>query len=127
MNFDIVFLCGSVVGAMFLLIPMKELKNEYFTFAAVGLSVIIFVFSIKFAKPVFSYINSFLTSQGSVYLKTLMKVLGITLVTNLTSELASDFGMSAVAGKVEFAGKVAILMCAMPIYDELFSLVETVL
>lgn len=127
MSFDILFLCGAVIGAMFLLLPMKELKKEYFTFAAVGLSVIIFTFSLKLAKPIFSYINSFMTQEGSLYLKTLIKILGITLVTNLTSELASDFGMTAVSGKVEFAGKVAILMCALPIYDELFTLVGTVL
>lgn len=115
------------MGAMFVLVPIKELKSEYFTFAAVALSVIIFVFSLKFAKPIFSYINSLMSFEGSLYLKILMKILGITLITNLTSELASDLGMSAVSGKVEFAGKVAILMCSMPIYDELFELVGTVL
>lgn len=127
MSFDIVLLCGAVVGAMFVLVPIKELKSEYFTFAAVALSVIIFVFSLKLAKPIFSYINSLMSFEGSLYLKILMKILGITLITNLTSELASDLGMSAVSGKVEFAGKVAILMCSMPIYDELFELVGTVL
>ena len=85
MNFDIILLCSGVVGAMFILVPLKELKKEYFLFASAALAIIIFVFSIKSSKPIFSYMQSFMYLEGSMYLKILIKVLGISVITNLTS------------------------------------------
>jgi stage III sporulation protein AD len=127
MNFDVVALCGAVVGAMFILLPMKELKNEYFLFATAGLAVIVFIFSIKNAKPLFDYIGRLSGEGKNTYFKILTKVLGISIITGLTSEFALDLGMKGVSGKIEFAGKVAVLLSALPVYDELFTLVYSVL
>ena len=127
MTLDVVALCSMVVGALFVLVPMKELKREYFFFAAAGLSVVIFIFALKGAKPLFQYVENLAHSEASIYLKILLKVLGISVITSLTSEFAKDMGAESVSGKVEFAGKVAILLTAIPIYDNLFLLVESVL
>lgn len=127
MTLDVVALCSMVVGALFVLVPMKELKKEYFFFATAGLSVAIFVFALKGAKPLFQYATNLAHSEASIYLKTLLKILGISVITSLTSEFAKDMGAESVSGKVEFAGKVAILLIAIPIYDNLFLLVESVL
>lgn len=127
MTFDVVALCGAVVGAMFILLPMKEFKNEYFLFATAGLSVIVFIFSVKSAKPLFDYIERLSGEGKTAYLKILTKVLGISIITGLTSEFALDLGMKGISGKIEFAGKVAVLLSALPVYDELFILVESVL
>ena len=126
MTLDIVLLCSVVIGALFVLIPMKELKREYFLFAAAGLSVVIFVFSLKSAKPIFQYIEKITNSEASFYLKILVKILGISIITNLTSEFSKDMGAESVSGKVEFAGKIAILLAAVPVYDNLFRLVESI-
>ncbi len=127
MTTDVIALCSMVIGALFVLVPMKELKKEYFLFATAGLSVIIFVFALKSAKPILQYLEAFSRNEASLYLKTLVKVSGISVITTLTSEFAKDMGVESVSGKVEFAGKVAILLCAIPIYDNLFLLVESVL
>ena len=127
MNFDIVLLFSGVVGAMFILLPMKELKKEYYLFAAAALSVIVFVFALRQAKPIFTYMHTLNTLENSFYLKILIKVLGISIITGLTSELAQDLGMQGVSGKVEFAGKVGILLSALPVYDRLFTLIGTIL
>ena len=127
MTTDVIALCSMVKGALFVLVPMKELKKEYFLFATAGLSVIIFVFALKSAKPILQYLEAFSRNEASLYLKTLVKVSGISVITTLTSEFAKDMGVESVSGKVEFAGKVAILLCAIPIYDNLFLLVESVL
>ncbi len=127
MNFDITMLCAAVVGAMFLFVPMKEMKSEYFTFATAGLAVIVFIAAVKAAKPLFSYIEILSNDGKTVYLKILTKVLGISIITNLTSEFALDLGMKGISGKVEFAGKVAVLLSAVPVYDELFRLVGSII
>lgn len=127
MSLDIVALSSAVLGALFLLVPMKELKREYFLFATAGLSVVIFVFTLKNAKPLFLYLESLSNGDASFYLKILIKVLGISVITSLTSEFAKDMGVESVSGKIEFAGKVAILLSAIPVYDKLFAMVNSVL
>ena len=59
-------------------------------------------------------------------MKILVKILGISIITNLTSEFSKDMGAESVSGKVEFAGKIAILLAAVPVYDNLFRLVESI-
>lgn len=127
MNTDVLVLCGSVIGAMFLILPLKELKKEYFAFSVAGLSMLIFLSSVKEAKPIISYIKTFSDSRAFSYLKILTKALGITIITSLTSELALDMGMDGISRKVEFFGKVCVLLSALPIYDELISVVNGIL
>ncbi len=121
MSFNILLLCGAVTGALFLLLPVRELKNSYFAIAVTALSAVIMAYTLKAASPVFDYLNTFYDSSVSVYFKVLVKVLGITLICNITSDLASELGVSTLSGKVEFAGKIAVILSAVPIFDSLFS------
>lgn len=117
-------LFGAIIGAIFLLIPIKEMKNSYFPIAVTALSAIVMAYSLKGAIPIFNYFNTFYNSDLSVYFKVLVKVLGITLVCNITTDLATEMGMNTLSGKVEFAGKIAVLLSAIPLFDQLFSEIE---
>ena len=127
MSFNIVTLASAVVGALFILIPLKEFKNEYFKFAIAGLGILVFVISLKAAKPIFIYLEELANEEYSLYFKILIKVLGISIITNLTSELAFDLGANGICSKIEFAGKVAVLLSAIPIYDKLFGLIGEII
>ncbi|MBE6650910.1 MAG: hypothetical protein E7613_06315 [Ruminococcaceae bacterium] len=124
MNFSIVALCGAVVGVIVILFPLKELKNNYFLIAVAALSLVIAVYSLKGAHSIFLYLETLYTSRLSGYFKPLIKVLGITLICNITSELASDLGMGSVTGKIELAGKIAVIASVMPIFDTLLGEIE---
>lgn len=124
MSFNAVILFGAIIGAIFLLIPIKEMKNSYFPIAVTALSAIVMAYSLKGAIPIFNYFNTFYNSDLSVYFKVLVKVLGITLVCNITTDLATEMGMNTLSGKVEFAGKIAVLLSAIPLFDQLFSEIE---
>ena len=50
-----------------------------------------------------------------LYLALLLKVLGIAYLATLGAEVARDAGEGALAGKVELAGKVLILVLAVPV------------
>lgn len=117
-------LCGAVIGTIFLLLPVKEMKNSYFPIAVTALSALVMAHSLKGAIPIFNYFNVFYDSDLSVYFKVLVKALGITLICNITSDLAAELGMGTLSGKVEFAGKIAVLLSAIPIFDILFSEIE---
>lgn len=50
-----------------------------------------------------------------VYLTTVLKIIGIAYVTTFGAEVCRDAGESAIASKVEFAGKILIMILAIPI------------
>ena len=124
MNFSIVVLCGATVGAMVILFPVKELKNNYFLIAVAALSLLITVYALRGAGPIFLYLESLYSSHLSSYFKPLIKVLGITLICNTTSSLATDLGMGSITGKVELAGKIAIIISVLPLFDTLMGEIE---
>ena len=49
----------------------------------------------------------------------LLKTLGICLLTQTAGDLCRDAGEASLAGKVELAGKTAILLLCLPMFREL--------
>ncbi len=58
------------------------------------------------------------------YLATILKVIGIAYITEFGAQVCRDAGENAVANKVEFAGKILVMILALPI---IAAIVETVL
>jgi stage III sporulation protein AD len=51
----------------------------------------------------------------TVYLTTVLKIIGIAYITTFGAEVCRDAGESAIAAKVEFAGKIMIMVLTVPI------------
>jgi stage III sporulation protein AD len=52
---------------------------------------------------------------SQIYLNTVLKIIGIAYVTEFGAQVCRDAGEGAVAGKIEFAGKILIMVMAIPI------------
>lgn len=48
-------------------------------------------------------------------MKTILKIIGIAYIAELGANLTKDAGLSSVAAKIELAGKIFILLLAIPI------------
>ncbi|ADG05485.1 stage III sporulation protein AD [Kyrpidia tusciae] len=59
-----------------------------------------------------------------VFVQTIFKIVGIAYIAEFGAQIVRDAGESALAGKIELAGKVMIMVLAVPI---LTSVVETVM
>lgn len=58
-----------------------------------------------------------------VYLTTLLKIIGIAYIAEFGAEICRDAGEGAIASKIELAGKVVIVMLAVPIITSLLDLI----
>ncbi|MGB4274294.1 MAG: stage III sporulation protein AD [Bacillota bacterium] len=63
------------------------------------------------------------TKASPVYFSTVLKVVGIAYLTGFGAEVCRDAGERATAGKLELAGKIIILITALP---ALIAVLETV-
>ncbi|MGC8489609.1 MAG: SpoIIIAC/SpoIIIAD family protein [Clostridia bacterium] len=62
-----------------------------------------------------------------LYLGVLLKVLGIAYLTTIGASLAADIGEGALAAKVELAGKLLILVLAVPVLTGIMALLLKIL
>src|SRR5699024_11387136 len=54
-------------------------------------------------------------SVDGVFMKTILKIIGIAYIAELGASITKDAGLSSVASKIELAGKIFILLLAIPI------------
>lgn len=54
-------------------------------------------------------------NMSMLYLNTLLKIIGIAYITEFGSQVCRDAGEGAIAAKIEFAGKVLVMVMAIPI------------
>lgn len=77
-----------------------------------------------------SVINSLSGIYGSANLSgeeavTLMKIMGIAYVTEFASSTCKDAEQTAIAGKIELAGRIFIVLLALPLAVKLLSTLKT--
>ena len=107
----------AVVGitAVLLAVALKGMKGEYGTYLVMAAGFFIFFYGV--GKLVQSYIRI-----NSVYLSTLIKMIGITYVAEFAAGICKDAGYGAVGTQIEIFGKLSVLAVSMPI---LLALIET--
>ena len=70
-------------------------------------------------SPIIEQISS-LTSTGE-YAEILIKTLGICVICQFVSETCKDAGQGALASKVEFSSRVAVIITAMPLFGNILN------
>lgn len=121
---DFFSVAGIAVTAAAFAVLLRQHRQEYALLLGLGTGVLIFLYVIVRLQPAFTELNTLLTGSGvgTGYAAVLLKSLGICLVTQLASDACRDAGESAIASKVELAGKAAVLLVALPLFEEIAKL-----
>ncbi len=114
----------GIIGALVCVI-INQYKPEYTTLVAIATGLVILLLLVPEISLIMEYINE-IAQVGEIdlsYGKTIVKALGICIVTQLASDTCRDCGQSSIASKIELGGKVSVLAVSIPIF---VSLIETV-
>ncbi len=122
---EIVQIAGIGLLAAILMLVLKEQRPLFAFLLAMFTGVFIFLMMLGKIDAVIGTMQQLAERSGipSVYLKTILKMIGIAYIAEFASQIIRDAGAESVASKVEFAGKVLILVIAVPIINVI---VETV-
>lgn len=63
----------------------------------------------------------------SSYLKLMLKVLGIALITQITADICRDCGETALAGQTEVAAKIIIVTMILPLFEAVVKIISGLL
>lgn len=112
------------VMAVFLAIPLRKDKSEFSMLLILTACLLISTLALWKIQDVIEFLGSLrqYLDSGGVYLKILLKMVGITYVAEFGANLCRDAGYSAVAGQIEFYGKLMLLAVSLPILTSLFEI-----
>lgn len=113
--------------AVLLLQFLKRYQSDVSFTSSVGITVFLLGVSLSIIVPFVDYINSIAEQYTYSYLSVLIKASGIALLTGTASDLCRSSGEEAIASKVELLGKCELLFLSLPLLQELFQLVHTII
>jgi stage III sporulation protein AD len=123
---EIVQIVGLGLVATILALVIKEQKPMFAFLLAVVSGVLIFTFLIDKISDVIRVLERLAVQAdlNMVFLETILKIIGIAYIAEFGAQLTRDAGQGAIASKIELAGKVLILVMAVPIIQ---IIIETVI
>ena len=126
---DIFAICIAAVAATILAVTLKRYNPEISMLLAIGAGVGIFVLVLSQIPQALSQISTLLSRAGMplAYGQVLFKALGICFLCQFSSDACKDAGQSALASKVELAGKLMIVLLALPMLEDIVNTAVTLL
>lgn len=119
-------IAGVVLCEILIYTLLKQYKPEFAVISqAVSMVILLFLLGDETEKALFS-LQEFLGAGAipTAYITILLKVLGIALITQFTADMCRDSGESAMASKVEFAGKIIIVGTGLPVIEGFTGLIS---
>lgn len=117
---------GFGIIAVALVIVLKNQRPEIALVCVIASSVIMLTFIFDELKSVINLINSLVSASSidSTYIKIILKVIGISYLVEFGKDICKDAGESAIANKIEMAGKVIVVSLSIPVIASLIEIVS---
>ena len=118
---------GIALIAMILCVLLKGYRPEYSVFLSLTAGILILLMTLDALVPVMETLIELIeiSGQGREAFTILLKALGVCFITQLAS--CKDAGEGAIASKVELAGKVVILLLAMPLFEQIIGVATSLM
>lgn len=121
-------LCGIVICGIVLCSVFKSIKNEYSLFIRIGITTLVTILSLALFIPVLSYIDEITkNTKIHIYIPTLIKILGIAIISELTTDICIDANENGIATRVSLFAKAEILVLTLPLIKSLFEMCQGLL
>ncbi|GAB7386822.1 stage III sporulation protein AD [Bacillaceae bacterium] len=114
---EIIQIVGLGLVATVLSLVIMEQKPMFAFLLATFTGIIIFLFLIGKISGVIAVLEKLAVEANlnMVFLETILKIIGIAYIAEFGAQVTRDAGQGAIAAKIELAGKVLIMVMAIPI------------
>ena len=114
---DIIKVVSFAFIALFIVMVFKENRQDIAIEISIAVGIIIFLFMFSKLTTVIALLQQLALKANIdyIYLNIVFKILATAYLASFCSEICRDAGENSIASKVEFSGKILILILAMPI------------
>ena len=122
---DVFKLVAFAIVAVVLVLVVKQQRSDIAILLAVSAGAGLLIFSIFKLSSVFDMLQDLVKNSGvsSQFLSIVLKVTAIAYIIEFGKNVCMDAGQSAIANKLEMAGKVIVLTLSIPLISSLMSLI----
>lgn len=126
---DITAIAGIGILSAVLCVIVRQYKPEMALGISTACGVLILIAVISMLSPSVEAITELTDSAGldEGYAAILLKALAVCYITQLSADCCRDAGESAIASKIELAGKAAIVVISLPVFASLAELVTNLI
>ena len=124
MNITMIFSAGLIIAVIAVI--LSGLKSEYAMLAGICGGAILLMSSLPGIEKLLENILGAAERAdiNSGYVGIVVKASGISCVSSICSAICRDMGQTAIGTKLELAGRIAIMLTAIPAINALLSLIE---
>ena len=117
------------ITGVFMALFMKQTKPEYAVCVSVGTGILLLFLVAERLRLVIENIRLIQSaiSIQSAYIQVLLKIIGITYISEFAADICRDAGCAAVAGQIGVFAKLSILAVSMPIVSALLQTIQSFL
>lgn len=124
----IAFVGAGIIGAV-LSVVLKQYKPEFSIYITLITGMLMLGAAVTAVKPVIETVSGYLqiADPDTSYADVLIKSLAVCYITQMASDSCADAGEKSIAAKIELAGKFAIVLLALPVFDRLMEVIKQLL
>lgn len=117
------------VAAVLLALQLQEARSTYGVYLVLAACLIIILYSATRIQAIIDTLDELvhMVKLEDIYLQILIKIIGITYLSEFASDICRDTGYGSVAGQIQIFGKLSILAISMPVISALLETLETFL
>lgn len=119
---NMVSIAGIGLTALILIILLRQYRPEYAVMASIVTGLLFVGLILKALDGVIGEIGGILDATGAGYAQVLFKIIGVCFLVQIAADTCRDSGESALAAKIEIAGRVSILILALPLYTRVLEI-----
>ena len=126
---EILKISAFALIATIVIVLIKQEKKEIGVIISIFAATIIAVYGITKLEDIVNLIFDLAENAGvnAKYIEIILKVVGIAYIIELTKDVCVDSGETALAGKVEMAGKIMIVASTIPIISGVVEVINKLL
>lgn len=120
-------ICGAAVITAVMALMLRTQSPHSAMMMSVAAGVLLFLSVLKNIPDALLGIGGLLSDSGIdlSQLTILFKVTGICYLTEFTCDCVTEAGLLSLSANLSFAGKVMVLLTALPLFEQLISVIQT--
>lgn len=121
---NIISLVGIGIIMCVLIVTVKQFKPEFALLLSIVCGITLTAFIIVSVIPLLDEIRQMGIKSGldNDLIFIAIKAVGICIAVQLATDICRDAGQSSLASKLEIGGKAALLIIAIPIFEQMLSI-----
>lgn len=114
------------LGGVVLALMFRQQKSEYALYISIGAALLILILSVEKLGSVVETVQNIRAhiQLDSAMIKILLKMIGITYVSEFASQICRDAGFGALGSQIEMFAKLSIMAVSVPVLLALIEAVE---